>query len=169
MNIHQLSRLENASIQAFVESCSELFGGKVLDYGCGKQPYREVIEGAGGDYFAYDRKEWTGGSGGNIGEHPAAASPPFDVVLCTQSIQYWDHPGVELERVHSYLRSGGYLVMTGPGCWPQIGDYWRFTEKGIEFLLQDKGFVVDRLEGRGDIPGFEGFSLSLGWGVVART
>jgi hypothetical protein len=42
-----LRDLERGSIRAFLESNQDKFGGRVLDFGSGQQPYRDVVIKAG--------------------------------------------------------------------------------------------------------------------------
>ena len=79
----ELLTLERESLTAFVQSCSHLMAGRVLDYGCGKQPYRHVVEAAGGEYVPFDRRDLPGGTGGNVGPEMADGLS-FDAVLCTR-------------------------------------------------------------------------------------
>lgn len=156
-SVAELSALEKASIRAFVESCAEHFTGRTLDYGCGKQPYRDVVERAGGEYVPFDRRGLPGGSGGDIGE----SGGRFDAVLCTQVIQYTNARAL-LDRLHD---ERCVLVLTGPTCWIEPpGHLHNFTTEGIRRLLLSVGFTVERLESRGHVgPGF-----SIGYGAVAR-
>lgn len=164
--------MEHASIREFVASCvDEYRDACVLDFGCGKQPYRDLIEAAGGDYHGFDSTEF----GGNVsGEDVYAGDDEwpvgsYDTVLCTQVIQYVVEPKGFVESLGVELRSGGALVLTYPLNWDWIepADSWRFTPTGMKALLTDAGFEVERNEERAAIE-FPGFRLPLGYGVVAR-
>lgn len=200
-SVAELSRLEHESLRAFVESCAEHFTGRVLDYGCGRQPYRDVIEEAGGEYLPYDRKAFPGGSVGDHGpsdplycygptytkaDRERNAARTYNAILCTQVIEYVplygettvgttyggdDYTETEtplldlLGQFGRCLRSGGVLVLTGPTSWIEPpGHLHNFTQAGIRRLLEESGFVVERLECRGKI----GPGLSIGYGAVAR-
>lgn len=164
-SVAELSELERASLRAFVESCGDHFTGRVLDYGCGKQPYRDVVERAGGTYMPWDRKTFGGGSGGDIGPLFVEALWPIDTILCTQVIEYVDDPGRLLNGFKAQMSEGGVLVLTGPTSWIEPpGHLHNQTLEGIRVLLERAGFVVERLESRGHVgPGF-----SIGYGAVAR-
>lgn len=165
-----LRDLERASIRAFVESCSEQLSGRVLDFGCGTQPYRDVVEAAGGTYVPFDRRRYPGNvSGEDVGGYGIADG--WTAVLCTQMIQYAENTFALLAVFHQLLSArGGYLVLTGPTNWPEDEpeDLFRFTRTGIAALLRLTGFEVLRCESRAQIPGPDGVPLSLGFGVVAR-
>lgn len=166
MNIHDLSAVENQSIRDFVQSCAPHLGGRVLDFGCGKQPYREIVLDAGGDYHPYDRKEFGGNvSGRDVGEWEIG----FDAILCTQVLAYVEYPHQILFGLHDSLRDrGGRLVLTYPSAWPVIRDErWHFTQYGMDKLLAGAGFTVERHELRHSL-GFDGFSVPMGYAALAR-
>lgn len=161
----EIYELERTSIRAFVESCP--FAGRVLDFGAGLQPYRDIVADAGAEYVPYDRADMPGGSGGNLG--PDLQAGAFDVVICTQVIQYVPDPLIFAGRLRWLLADGGALVATGPGCWheEEPSSLWRFTRAGARALLEGVGFTVERLDDRGTLD-LGGFPISVGWGAVAR-
>lgn len=168
-DIHTLDAIEKDSIRRFVERWAPKYlTGDVLDYGCGRQPYRSVVDEVGGSYHPFDRVQFGGNvSGGNVGPDPRVGG--YDAILCTQVVQYV--PAVQLlptvARWASYLRPGGVLVMTYPTTWPEIrDDLHRFTRLGMESILGAGGFRVLRHEQRAAVPGL-GVELPLGYGVVA--
>lgn len=164
-----LRERERASIRAFVEANSGKLTGRVLDYGCGRQPYRDVVDRAGGAYHGYDRKDYPGAV---VGEDVGGDWPlrqQWDAILCNQIIQFIHRPHLLLRDFHAALSPGGWLVMTGPTNWPEVEneDIWRVTAKGIACLLRQVGFVEVSSRSRetmmvNDIP------LSLGWGVTGQ-
>ncbi len=165
MNIHDLSQVENESIRDFVQSCAPHLGGRVLDFGCGKQPYRDIIEAEGGEYVGFDRKAFAGNvSGKNIG----ALTGEYDAVVCTQVLAYVQSPGETLMALHTWLRIGGVLILTYPSAWPVIRDErWHFTQLGMDWLVTDAGFTVERHELRHSL-GFDGFSVPMGYAALCR-
>ncbi len=165
MNIHELDAIEKQSIEAFVASAVDVLPGRtVLDYGCGKQPYREIVENAGFEYFPYDRASNGGGTGGDIGD---LGGSHFDVVICTQVIQYVPSPLRLLDKFRDLLQPFGMLVLTYPSAWPVIRDeLWHFTLLGMETLTAGAGFTVARHEVRCALP-FDGFEIPIGYGMVA--
>jgi SAM-dependent methyltransferase len=164
-----LRSLERDSIRAFVESCSEHLTGRVLDYGCGRQPYRSIIEAAGGEYLPFDRAHFPANLSGEDVGLATWAWAGFDAVLCTQVLQYCHYPTDELMRFRQALRDGGHLVLTYPTNWPEVeeADLHRFTKAGMEHMLDRRGFTVIRHDWR---HGFqhEGNSFTCGYGCVAQ-
>ncbi len=165
MNIHDLSRVENETITSFVQSCSEHLAGRVLDFGCGKQPYRGIVERAGGEYQPYDRARFGGNvSGGDVGRLSGA----YNAIVCTQVLAYVADPGGLLSDLRSRLTDSGRLILTYPAAWPVIRDeLWHFTQLGMDRLIVAAGFTVERHELRHSL-GFDGFSVPMGYGALAR-
>lgn len=170
---------ERASIRAFVEGCAEHLGGRVLDYGCGQQPYRGIVEAAGGEYLGFDNKDFPG----NVSERDIVDRGPgferVNAILCTQVLQYVPLYGYlapvsltlagVLDRFESELRHGGHLILTYPTTWAEVEpvDLTRFTRAGMERLLVGAGFTILRHDERAAIV-LGGFRLPLGYGVLAR-
>ncbi len=165
MTIHELSEVENSTIREFVRSCGDHLGGSVLDYGCGKQPYRTIVEDHGGTYVGYDRKEFGGNvSGRDIGK----LGGEFDAILCTQVLPYVHEVGEALFDLREMLITGGRLILTYSAAWPVIRDeLWHFTKIGMEALLEQAGFTVERHDLRHDL-GFDGWSVPMGYGALCR-
>lgn len=167
MTHDELARLEAESIRRFVQRVADdgLLSGTVLDFGCGQQPYRPIVEAAGGMYHPFDRRHY----GGNVSRKDVGeVLPTYEAIICTQVIQYVDAPSFIIETLFNALKSGGHLVLTYPTCWPELRDeLWRFTKIGMERLLTEEGFVIQYHDERSAME-FTGFRLALGYGVVAR-
>lgn len=167
-----IRELERGSIRRFVEACAEYFTGRVLDLGCGKQPYRDVIETAGGDYVGYDRTRFPANvSGADVGLELAHDDlGTFDAILTTQTIQYVTNPGEWLTKINALLAERGVLVMTGPTTWPvvEVEDLRRFTAAGVTAELRDAGFADASVWERAPVEFGPGLVLPLGWQAVAH-
>ena len=91
-NNDTVRNLERTSIRGFVASCSEYLTGSVLDYGCGKQPYRDIVEAAGGEYHGFDLVEFPANVSGVDYERPrdgrGVLRVGYDAILCNQVLQY---------------------------------------------------------------------------------
>ena len=178
MDAVNLRDLEHGSIRSFVQSCAEAgyLSGRVLDYGCGRQPYRDIVEEAGGAYTPYDAptfpasmaaEDTTGLAFGGL----------YDTILCTQVVQYVEDVGGlfrnQLRIGHMVRTAPSYLVLTYPTNWPEVEpeDLHRFTKAGMERLLIEAGFKIMRHDRRATVLfGFHRDSeqVALGYGVVAR-
>jgi SAM-dependent methyltransferase len=170
LNGDAIRAIEHESIRRFVRQQAGLYAGsRVLDYGCGRQPYREIIETAGGEYVPWDRAGFGSSvTHEDIGpEHIAAER--FDVILCTQVIQYMPAPDIDLVMFSTMLRKDGHLVLTGPTNWPEVEptDRHRFTLPGARELVEFSGFEIE-VSGTRAVIEVPGWNVSLGWGIVGR-
>ena len=172
-----LRRLELKSIRDFVQYAAdeEYLHGRVLDYGCGQQPYRDIVEAADGEYVGYDRADNPGSvSGIDVGdlerESPEEGTG-FNAILCTQVVQYVSVFELVNGEFFNFLKwlivDNGYLVMTYGTNWPEVEkeDFHRHTKAGMEMLLTEAGFTIVQHHCRGMHPGTD---LALGYGVIAR-
>ena len=195
--MNTLRDLEHYSIHAFVKQAASegYLSGRVLDYGCGKQPYRDIVEEAGGEYFGHDFPDYPASTVSEIilDSSENWFEEEWDAILCTQVVQYipiWvDHGGdlgesnplfTDLYSMYAALDArSGYLVMTYPTHWPEVEaeDFYRFTKAGMERLLTDAGFTIVMHQRRETFYGIDNVKMigevfadefALGYGVVAR-
>lgn len=163
--------LERASIRDFVLHQTTAFKGRdVLDYGSGMRPYEDIVLAAGGRYYGYNDAGKPGCRGSkDQGSRELLAQNNWGAILCTQVIEYFQHPLEELAWMRGALKKGGHLVMTGPTCMPEV-DNWdlhRFTTAGIRWHLTLVGFRVEVCQYRA-VHDMGGFKLAYGWAVRAR-
>lgn len=74
----------------------------------------------------------------------------FDCVFCSGVLEHVVEPDRALEEMSRILKSDGTLLLGVPfkqGLHLEPTDYWRFTKYGIEYLLQKKGYIIERIEG----------------------
>lgn len=143
--------VERRSILDFVKKNSSYLKGRVLDFGAGSQPYKDLISG---EYVPYEKGD-------------ALPSGTFDAVLMTQVAQYLTSPS---ETFSDLAKLCKYLVMTYPTNWYEVEDtdLWRFTKVGMEKLLKDNGFEIIVHEPKCSLE-FDGFALNIGYGVIAKS
>jgi hypothetical protein len=170
-----LRDLEQQSIRTFVQSAADegYLSGRVLDYGCGRMPYRGIVNAGCDEYVGYDRAEFPANlSGEDVGEYPFWPSKPWDAILCTQVVQYIPFPDLFdlLAMMATEMREhSGRLILTYPTNWPEVEpeDLHRFTKAGMERLLTEVGFEIIRHDWR---HGFtvDGMSFAAGYGCIAH-
>lgn len=150
----RIRQVERASIRAFMENHRELLRGRVLDFGAGQKPYRELMQG--GHYFPFEINDIAGASFG-----------PFDTIMCNQVLQYIENVPELLDGFAEWLVPGGHLVMTYPTNWDEVehGDLWRFTKVGMDLLLRRAGFAIVEHVRRAEVV-IANFKFPLGYGVV---
>lgn len=172
-----LRELERASIRKFLEDHADMFAWKrVLDFGCGAQPYRDMIVEAGAIYEWWDDPSNPGyvalpeteKHNGWVPE-PWTVREGWDVIVCTQVIQFVPDLLVLFETFRSMLSDDGVLMLTGPTNWPVVeaGDLHRFTKNGALRLLEAAGFGSVEIDYRERVK-LEGETWELGWWALAR-
>lgn len=119
--------------------------GRVIDVGCGLQPYRHLLGPRVTEYVGVDRR---GPFSAPDVEGDALRLPlpdaSFDAGLSTQVLEHVTDPLAALRELARVLRPGATLVLTCPGTWPHHEiphDYFRFTRFGLEHLLREAGFA----------------------------
>ena len=137
---------------------------RVLDVGCGGQPFRPRLEHMGYQYVGVDAQDPRG-----IVDHileidreipsELLARGPFDLVLCTEVLEHvaeWDPAFANLNRL---LRPGGRLIITCPHFYilhEQPYDFWRPTLFALRLYARKHGFselVMDQLGTSWDVLG----------------
>lgn len=122
--------------------------GRVLDIGCGLQPYRALMCPLVQEYVGLDRL----GPLSNPTVVGNAESIPFerasfDFVVATQVFEHLARPELALQEVVRVLRPGGRLIVTVPGVWPTHEaphDYWRFTRHGLQSFIEGQALICER-------------------------
>lgn len=116
------------------------FRGRVLDVGCGLQPYRQFLDATQTEYVGVDRiGPLTNPTVVGAAEDLPFEDESFDVVLSTQVLEHLPDPLCALREATRVLRRRGRIVLTVPGVWPTHEapyDFWRFTRYGLSKLLQ---------------------------------
>lgn len=166
-----LRDIERESIRSFVaQAASEGYlSGRVLDYGCGKQPYREIIEGVGSHYIPYDDPRHPGVVDTYVGDW--SETDPINAILCTQVTQFVPDVPDLLSRFFQMLSDSGCLVMSYVTNWAEVepGDLHRHTRAGMERLLTNAEFRIIQHAPREIVAvTLDGENLYAGYGVVAR-
>jgi SAM-dependent methyltransferase len=140
-------------------------GAKALDVGCGRQPFRSLLESRGFGYTGLDTQQNADGSVAFVapidGELPAALrdSGPFEFILCTEVLEHVADWAAAWRNLVDLLAPGGRLLITCPFVYPlheEPFDFWRPTAHALRFFGARHGLRI--LEQR---------QLGDGWEVVA--
>lgn len=165
----QLADVDRASIREFLEENSRFIKGETLDYGCGRQPYKELIETQGATYTGYDHPNFPGSVVSEaFGQPYDIYYKSWDTILCTQMLQYVYNPKGLLDTFRTILKKDGHLILTYATNWPEVEseDLNRFTTYGIRRLLEEADFNIIEQRVRATIV-YEDFEIPFGGGVVA--
>jgi SAM-dependent methyltransferase len=133
--------------------------GKIVDVGCGAQPYRRLIPSACA-YIGIDVSSAESNFGYSVPDTIYFADnrwPPedssVDVILATETLEHVSDPNLFLEEAARVSRPTGTLILTVPFAarWHYIPhDYWRFTPSGLKVLLENAGFFKVEIYARGN-------------------
>lgn len=149
LNPHFLPR--RALFRAMRES-GPLLSGRVLDVGCGTQPYRELLTHANAVVgLELDTPENRAGKK-NVdvfydGKTLPFPDQSFQGVLCNQVLEHVAEPEQFLDELSRVLAPGGTLVLSVPFVWPEHERPWdnqRFTSYGLIHRLDAANFEIVR-------------------------
>lgn len=127
----------------------------VLDIGGRIQPYRPLLQDRVRGYIAVDLLRTPLVNIVGRAEHLPLAGSHFDLVICTQVLQYIPEPSRVIAEIHRVLRPGGSLLLSVPSACPRDADHecWRFLPSALRQLLAGFEQVEIVAEG-GSITGF---------------
>lgn len=139
-----------------VKKHSHHLRGRLLDFGCGSKPYKDLLE----------VREYVGVDFENPGHDHSSETidvyydgkrlpfldTSFDSALATEVLEHVFEPDQILRELHRVLKPGGNLLVTLPFVWNEHElpyDAARYTQGGLRHLLERNGFEVVVLEKRG--------------------
>ncbi|MCU0337520.1 MAG: class I SAM-dependent methyltransferase [Sediminibacterium sp.] len=133
-----------SSILRAVKEVIPLFSGKIIDVGCGIQPYRElildsnkkVINYTGVDFANSISEEYAMGKPDYFwdGKTIPLADATFDCAMATELLEHCADPEMVLTEIYRVLKPGGILFFTVPFVWPlhlTPYDEYRYTPFSI--------------------------------------
>jgi SAM-dependent methyltransferase len=127
-------------------------GGRALDLGADKSPYRAALEEHGFAVETLDVTREGGADHAGTVESTGLPGSAFDLVLCTQVLEHCDDPWQGVREIHRILVPGGCAIISAPHVWffhPHPTDHWRFTQQGLTRLCEQGGFRVTALFSQG--------------------
>jgi SAM-dependent methyltransferase len=151
--------LQFGSISSDVSRFLPTATGRLLDVGCGDQPFRHLVP-AGVDYTGIDRGETINNFEYSnsetryfTGDRWPVQDEDYDTLICTEVLEHVPDPASFLAEAHRCLVPGGRLFLTVPFAarWHYIPhDYWRYTPSCLNRLLTTHGFEQVEVYSRGD-------------------
>jgi len=134
-----------------VKNNSKYISGKVIDFGCGTQPYKQL----------FNAEEYVGveidipgeykdkGIVYYDGKHIPFEDETFDSMISSEVFEHVVNIEEIVKELNRVLKTGGNALITVPfvyprHCWPN--DYRRYTYEGIKKLLTSNGFEILKCE-----------------------
>jgi SAM-dependent methyltransferase len=139
------------TLRKAIAASAPLAKGVLLDAGCGVKPYAELFADRVEAYVGLEYGPETVYRGHKADLFGDVMSLPFasesvDVILCTEVLEHLKNPQGALQEFCRVLKDGSPLLLTAPFAFPIHGerDYFRFTAKGMDALLQGAGFRLEK-------------------------
>lgn len=130
---------------------------RVLDVGCGRQPFRDLFERRGYTYVGTDAQDPLG-----LVDYVAEidrdlppaliARGPFDVILCTEVLEHVADWQRAFANFGLLLNAGGRLLITCPHFYilhERPHDFWRATVYGLLHHAQHSGLRCVSIDAAG--------------------
>lgn len=125
-------------------------GMTVVDFGCGAKPYRLFFP-ADCHYVGVDAcANPLADSVIRPDEPVPLPAASVDLIVSTQVVYLIPEYSTYLAECRRLLKPEGRLFLTTHGTWTHHpasgGDYYRFTQDGVRYILASKGFQIVELE-----------------------
>jgi len=139
---HVMKQLRRAIEHALDTGPTLHAGHRVLDLGCGDQPYATLITGRGAQYVGCDI-DGDVDVRINPGQPLPLPDASADGIVSFQVLEHvWDLDWY-LGECRRLLKPGGWLLLSTHGTWlyhPHPTDFRRWTRTGLERELRARGF-----------------------------
>jgi SAM-dependent methyltransferase len=133
-----------------IAAARDQLSGRLLDVGCGSQPYRPLFAACiytGLDIDSPRTRALAVADAFYDGHRFPFDDACFDAVLCNQVLEHVFNPAEFLSEVRRVMTPGARLLLTVPFVWDeheQPWDYARYSSFGLRALLERHGFRVLR-------------------------
>lgn len=149
-----LSLLPAAVMGQWMADNRDAVRGLVLDLGCGNAPYREWYGSLADRVVTYDPVVTDAVEVVGVAERLPFAGEVFDCVFALEVLEHVTDVESAIAEVLRVLKPGGEVLITVPFVYPiheAPHDYRRFTQFGLQSLLERQGFVVQDLSAKGGL------------------
>lgn len=127
--------------------------GRMLEIGCGAKLKALLVSDLVTEHVGLDHVDTLHDKSkidlfGTAYEIPAD-NASFDCILSTAVLEHLEEPGRALKEAYRVLKPGGYALYTAPLFWhlhEAPRDFFRFTRYGLEYLFEETGFQIEKME-----------------------
>jgi SAM-dependent methyltransferase len=147
-----LSLLPGAAVGRWLAGQAPLVRGRLLDLGCGNQPFRPWYAPKVREIVAADAAPIPGVLRVDLARPLPFGAESFDTVLCTQVLEHVENVETAMAEIARVLRPGGHALVTVPFLYPTHEapyDFWRCTHQGLAGLVRRHGLQVVALDAQG--------------------
>jgi SAM-dependent methyltransferase len=147
-----LSLLPGAAHGEWLARHRHLVRGRLLDNGCGNQPYRDWYEPLVDEVVTLDAAAADGVDVLGFADRLPFADRSFDTVLVTEVLEHVEDAERAAGEIFRVLRPGGHALVTVPFLYPTHEapyDFRRFTHFGLADLLRRHQFEISTVEAKG--------------------
>ena len=147
-----LSLLPGAVMGRWIAAQRHLVRGRLLDAGCGNQPFRAWYAPLVDEIVCLDAAPLEGVDVVGFADRLPFADASFDTLLVTEVLEHVTDAERAVAEIHRVLRPGGHALITVPYLYPTHEapyDFRRFTHFGLRGVLERHGLEVVRLDAKG--------------------
>lgn len=134
--------------------------GLVLDAGAGRGAWKRTILETAGAYESIDiaqRGEQDSTWIGDIENMPQVPTERYDTIVCHQVLEHVRRPWLVLGEFSRVLKPGGCLILSVPHLSRRHElphDYYRYTQEGLSFLVDESGLELRTVTTYGGVLSF---------------
>jgi len=155
-------KIERQSLLNVIILSANYAKGTMLDIGCGTKPYESIFANRVSHHWGLDLPSTASKSYGDLTRTDIYAncleipikSESVDTILSTEVLEHLPEPLKMLQEAHRSLKKGGYLILTAPMVWglhEEPFDFFRYTQFGLQYLIEKAGFNIVTINARGGI------------------
>ncbi len=139
------SYLALADLKEFVQRIAPKMNGRLLDYGCGGAPYRDLFANCPAyvraDMLQTPEIDLVLAPDGSTNEPDST----YDAIFSAQVLEHVPDPCGYVRECGRILKTGGLVLLSTHGLFLEHkcpNDYYRWTSQGLEELFRVHGFEI---------------------------
>ncbi len=147
-----LSLLPGAAMGRWMVAQRQYVRGRLLDSGCGNQPFRDWYAPLVEEIICLDAAPLPGVDVVGFADQLPFADASFDTLFVTEVLEHVGDAERAVAEIHRVLRPGGHAIVTVPYLYPTHEapyDFRRFTHFGLGGILERHGLEIVTLDAKG--------------------